>query len=193
VPLIGSGLVNGVAAGGTRNVFGLTCSNCHAAGNQGFGGIHGNANAFSAYSGLTGPVSNFGFTSRVPYRFMGGMSLRYNGGNQPSTGTWEQKTFNKTSHDGCYNLTTQTDSSGGEANLVPDNTTTSYTNGATMLKLWGPDPFANANTAGNGSTSTAQNNGTVAGSWGACGHHTGSATAANPTSPTRTVQRPLSY
>jgi hypothetical protein len=203
VPRIGTYTVNGVNLGGTANVFGMTCTNCHAAGNQGFGGIHGNSNAFSAYSGLTGPAPNFGLTNRVPYRFMGGMSLRYNGGNQPSTGTWEQKTFNNTSHDGCYNLTTVGDNSNAGA-FVAGNTT-SYTNGATMIKLWGPDAWANANTAGNGGSSALQNNGTVAGSWGACGHHTGSTTAGSgQVSPSteatavggvvgRAVQRPLSY
>jgi hypothetical protein len=177
-----------------NNVFGMTCANCHAAGNQGFGGIHGNPNSFLAYSGLTTPVpGNFTATTRVPYRFMGGMSLRYNGGNQPSNGTWEQRTFNKTSHDGCYNLTTVADTTTGVL-TAGVNTVGDYSNGATLIKLWGPDAWANANTAGNGGSSAQQNNGTVAGSWGACGHHTGSTSVGSgATGPTRNVQRPLSY
>ena len=170
--------VPGIGAKG--NVFGMTCTHCHTAGQQGFGGIHGNKGnyAYKAYSGVTDATGNsFGLVNRQPYRFMGGMSLRYNGGNQPSTGRWEQKTLNKTSHDGCYNLTTAADTPSGTP---------------TLIRLWGTNTTANANINGNGSTSSVQNDGT-AGAWGACGHHTGSTTAGNPTNGTRTIQRPLSY
>jgi hypothetical protein len=169
--------IAGISSGGNQgNLFGYSCGQCHNAGQQGFGGIHGRNNIFKAYSGLTDASGNsFGLVDRKPYRFMGGLSLRYNGGNAPDSGSWERKAFAKTSHDGCYNLTTAADTP------------------PTLIRLWGTNATANANTTDNGSTSSAQNDGTVAGSWGACGHHTGTTTAGNPTSPTRTIQRPLSY
>jgi len=182
VGLSGAGVrVQGLTTA-TGNAFGFTCANCHNAGQQGFGGIHGRTASFKAYSGVTDATgASFGLVDRKPYRFMGGMSLRYNGGNAPSTGSWERKTFAKTSHDGCYNLTTAAD-------VVATTPTVRKT-----IRLWGTDATANANNPGFGDTSSDQNNGTIAGSWGACGHHTGTTTAGNPTAPTRTVQRPLSY
>ena len=164
---------------GIGNLFGYSCGQCHNAGQQGFGGIHGKNAVYKAYSGLTDATGNsFALVDRKPYRFMGGLSLRYNGGNAPDTGSWERKIVARGGHEGCYNLTTAADNT-----VSPRN----------MVRLWGTNSVANANTAGNGSTSSAQNDGTVAGSWGACGHHTGSTTSGSATGPTRTIQRPLSY
>jgi hypothetical protein len=182
--------ISGVSTGsGQGNLFGYSCAYCHNAGDKGFGGIHGTNATFKAYSGSTSST----LVTRKPYRFMGGLSLRYNGGNNPDNasaatgGSWERKAVSSGNHDGCYNLTT-----------TADNTSA----GQNMLRIWGTDATSN----GTGATSTDQNKGvnynasaanppvvTNMGTWGACGHHTGSTTSGAATGPTRKIQRPLSY
>jgi hypothetical protein len=191
------------------NAFGYTCAQCHNGGPQGFGGIHGSNAAFRVYSGLVDPTNlNANYTDRKSYRFMGGLSLRYNGGNAPGTGSWEQKLMNSVnnaspSHEGCYNLTTLADT-------------------AAITRIWGTDVGGGPSPAGTnviksylaggsgtvsylGVTYSAYQNTGAVGSWGACGHHTGSTSNASPTGLNghtrpftmdgigRNVQRPLSY
>jgi hypothetical protein len=169
--------VSGVSSSnGQGNVFGYSCAQCHNAGNQGFGGIHGSNTSFTSYSGVTG-VSTTPI-DRKPYRFMGGLSLRYNGGNN-ATGNpsaWERKTLTSASREGCYNLGTTADRT-------------------TYIYLWGTSVAANTTATGTlgNVVSTSQDDGSINGSWGACGHHNGATTGAAQTAPARTIQRPLSY
>jgi hypothetical protein len=163
--------VSGIAASGAQgNVFGYSCAYCHNAGNQGFGGIHGSNTSFKAYSGA-GATNTQQLIDRKPYRFMGGLSLKYNGGNNAGVnpGTWERKALSSTSREGCYNLTTTADR-------------------GTFIYNWGTNATVNGTL-----TSLVQDDGTINGSWGACGHHTGASTVAAGTMPNRKIQRPLSY
>jgi hypothetical protein len=161
------------SSGGMGNLFGYSCAYCHASGNQGFGGIHGSNAVFTSYSGITGIKTDP--ISRKPYRFMGGLSLRYNGGNNAEvSGSWERKTLTSASREGCYNLTT-----------AADRNTVAGTN---YVYIWGTSTVANGPL-----TSLVQDDGTINGSWGACGHHTGATTGGNATAPNRKIQRPLSY
>jgi hypothetical protein len=157
----------GTNAGGT--VFGYSCSHCHNAGqNNTFGGIHGGNSTYKSYSGVGTTTT---LVQAKPYRFLGGLSLRYNGG--ANAARWESNAKLTTSRrEGCYNQSTV-------ANTV------------TKIKAWGPAAW----TDGNGVTddATAQPNGNN-GTWGSCSHHNGVTTSGSGTTPTRFgVTRPLSY
>ena len=175
----------GVQTSGTGgNIFGYTCAHCHNSGqNRTFGGIHGSGPAvgaatfmtYSAVGGLvvtpntTGRTGNaaFAIVAKKAYRFMGGLSNRYNGGG--SVSKWEAATQTKASREGCYNQTTVADSS---------NT-----------KLWDTGAPVDVN----GVQDVGGADASAAGSWGSCGHHIGSTTGGSGTTATRRVQRPLTY
>jgi hypothetical protein len=157
-------------------VFGMTCSNCHNAGQHNgytaFGGIHGSAATYLTYSGNTATAS---IVSTKSYRFLGGMSFKYNGGATPAG--WEKLSLIAANREGCYNLGTSTNQLW--------NTTSTRPN----VK----DPQNIFNTGANATVSDPINT-QFSGGWGACSDHTGSATAASGTHAiTRGVQRPLSY
>ena len=132
------------------------------------------------------------FVQRLPYRFMGGSSLRYNGGGTASK--WEAKTLNGLHREGCYNLAATTDTT-VLWNTTNPTQTLPY-NGATV-----PAKGGNAINNNNGNDSAvgatdyssriAQNDNGTSG-WGSCNHHQGS-TSGSATAPTRSVQRPLAY
>jgi len=161
----------GTNAGG--NVFGYTCAHCHNSGqNNTFGGIHGGSATFKSYStngslaSATNP--NFVVVQKKPYRFLGGLSNRYNGGGD--AGKWEAKTVNKANREGCYNQSTAA-------------VTAPVTEG--KKKLWSQDGIA-------GDDAVVQPTGTN-GTWGSCSHHSGTLTSGGGTAPTREFQRPLAY
>jgi len=200
-----------VGSGVLSSVFGYTCANCHSSGNQIFGGIHGNAAAdgsqknikFLSYStdgtDITGATLPGGYTTRsyatehdtlnavarLPYRFMGGTSLRYNGGGSASK--WEAKTLNGKHREGCYNLTATTDTTKLWNTTAPQQSLAGGPGGNAILNNGGNDSAIGASDY---SARTAQNSGTAG--WGACNHHQGSTTGSS-TAPTRSVQRPLVY
>ena len=198
--------VGAAVAGNGGSVFGYTCANCHSAGNQVFGGIHGNAAAdgsaknvkFLSYSTdgkdiagstLAGGYSNqhdtLNAVARLPYRFMGGTSLRYNGGGSASK--WEAKTLNGKHREGCYNLSTTTDTTHLWNTTAPQQSLAGGPGGNAILNNGGNDSAIGASDY---SARTAQNSGSAG--WGACNHHQGSTTTSS-TAPTRSVQRPLVY
>lgn len=170
---VGAQRVGPIAGSPTAStVFGYMCSNCHNAGHKNFGGIHGGSATYKSYSAANGNAAagktwaDVAVTQAKPYRFMGGTGLKYNGGG--SADKWEVKALSGAHREGCYNL--------GNSTKV----------GATWM--WSD------NTRPGDDVASDQNDGTTAGSWGACGHHVGSTTA-SATAPTRgnTVQRPLQY
>ena len=201
---------------GKGTVLGIGCSYCHNSGNQIFGGIHGNASSdgtgknvgYKTYSsngkdaqtnvlaGAAGILGGTGttearnaqlnVTTRAPYRFMGGTSLKYNGGGTASK--WEARALTGAHREGCYNLGTTNSTGGTSAQLW------SVVDGATLPVAsnyaTGTANALPAIAAGNDDLSSSQNSGTSG--WGACGHHTGSSIS-GATAPTRTVQRPLKY
>jgi len=205
----------GLGSGNLGTLFGYTCAHCHSSGNQLFGGIHGSASAdgavknptFLSYStdgtDTTGNTLPGGYTvrnyatehdtlnavARLPYRFMGGTGLRYNGGGSASK--WEAKTLNTKHREGCYNL------SGTAATTALWNTTTPLQSlaggpgGNAVLNNNGNDSAIGA-AAGDYSFRLAQDNGTTSG-WGSCNHHQGATTSGGGVAPTRSVQRPLVY
>ena len=191
--------VNPVAsAAGMGNLFGYTCGHCHSSGNQAFGGIHGSskpgvgtyltystcgldvAGSSLAPNDLNKTAYQLNVVNRNSYRFMGGASIRYNGGNNPAK--WEAQSLNGKHREGCYNLSATTDTT----HLW--NTTQPLVNGSAAIQ----------NNSGNDSAIGAtdyssrmtQNSGTSG--WGSCNHHQGSTTT-GATTPTRGVQRPLVY
>jgi hypothetical protein len=201
-----------VGSGILGTVFGYTCAHCHNSGsNQVFGGIHGNSStdgsakniSFLSYStdgkDIIGSTLPGGYSTRsyatehdtlnavarLPYRFMGGTGLRYNGGGTASK--WEAKTLNGKHREGCYNLSATT-------------ATTNLWNTTNPLQSLAGGPGGNAIVNNNGNDSdinatdysvrNVQNSGTAG--WGACNHHQGSTTTSS-TAPTRSVQRPLVY
>jgi len=156
--------------GGGGNLFGYTCAHCHNAGNKGFGGIHGNNAVWGTYStnGAYATATNPGYnvTYRKSYRFMGGLSLRYNGG--ATAAKWESQTLQVSNREGCYNFTV------GPAGLSAANTmwkvgsgTTEFTDGANADQTFG--------------------------TWGGCGQHNGSTVSGAGEPALRKVQRPLTY
>jgi len=221
-----------VGSGKLGSVFGYTCANCHSSGNQTFGGIHGAASAdgtvknlkFLTYStdgtDIIGKTLPGGYTTRsyavehdtltivqrLPYRFMGGASLRYNGGGSASK--WEAKALNGSHREGCYNISATTNT----ANLW--NTTNPQAQPNILAVGGDPGGNASATNSGNDSawlatdysvryitnnqsnalyTATAPINTADTGSgWGACNHHQG-VTTSSSTAVTRSVQRPLVY
>ena len=137
--------------------------------------------------------------TRAPYRFMGGASLKYSGGG--SADKWEAKVLTTQHREGCYNISTTTTGlnqwSAKDGSTAVGAGTTGVPNysGATPSIMVPPivsgsDDLGYTATSGTG----AQNvNSGADGSWGACGHHTGSASAGTSNMPKRTVQRPLKY
>jgi hypothetical protein len=124
--------------------------------------------------------------TRKPYRFAGGMSLKYSGGGSASR--WETKAMSTIHREGCYNLQTST-------------TGTAQWSGNDGSALVAIDYFSGNGAAAklpavaNGvadDLSTASNNGTSTG-WGSCNHHSGSNTAGSNNASTRQIQRPLNY
>ena len=125
--------------------------------------------------------------ARLPYRFMGGTGLRYNGGATASK--WEAKTLNGMHREGCYNLSATSDATHLWNTTNAQTVLPGSTAGNAILNNSGNDDASPS--AGNYNNRTAQNNTTSAG-WGSCNHHQGSSTGSS-TAPTRSVQRPLVY
>jgi hypothetical protein len=208
----------GGGSGKLGTAFGYTCAHCHSSGNQLFGGIHGSAAAdgsaqnvaFLSYStdgtDIIGSTLPGGYTTRsyttehdtlnvvakLPYRFMGGTGLRYQGG--ATAGRWEAKTLNGKHREGCYNLSATTATTNLWNTTTPKqslaNAPVGVAGGNAVLNNNGNDSAIGA-AAGDYSARTAQNNNSTAG-WGSCNHHQGSTTTSS-TAPTRSVQRPLVY
>ena len=202
-----------VGSGTLGTVFGYTCAHCHNSGSgQVFGGIHGNSSTdgsqknitFLSYStdgkDIIGSTLPGGYSTRsyatehdtlnavarLPYRFMGGTGLRYNGGGSASK--WEAKTVNGKHREGCYNLSATTATTNLWNTTNPIQSLAGGLGGNAIVNNNGNDSDINATDY---TTRTAQNNQTTAG-WGACNHHQGSTTTSS-TAPTRSVQRPLVY
>ena len=123
--------------------------------------------------------------AKLPYRFMGGTSLRYNGGATASK--WEAKTLNGMHREGCYNLATTSDNTKLWNTTAPQTALPGSPVGNAVLNNGGNDSAIGASDY---STRTAQNSGTAG--WGACNHHQGASTGSS-TAPTRSIQRPLVY
>ena len=186
---VGSARVRNAADGqyGGGNLFGYTCAHCHNAGAQKvpFGGIHGNAGnaTYGTYSATGGWASaanpNLTRVYRPANRFMGGLSLKYNGGG--TAAKWESQVLQKSNREGCYNFTISGISNGAGGLAAPTadkvwraGNTTEFTDGTNGGQVYGAD---------------AQ----IQGTWGACGHHNGSTTAGSGQQALRKVQRPLNY
>ena len=214
--------IGAVGSGKLGTVFGYTCAHCHSAGNQLFGGIHGNSAAdgsaknvtFLSYStdgtDIIGSTLPGGYSTRsyatehdtlnavarLPYRFMGGTGLRYNGGGSASK--WEAKTLNGKHREGCYNLNATTATTALWNTTAPQRSLSGNTGNA-ILSNGGNDSAIGASDysarfAQNNQTNTlgTANPNDVGAGWGACNHHSGSTTTSS-TAPTRSVQRPLVY
>jgi hypothetical protein len=199
-------LVNGKATPSMGNVFAMTCAHCHNSGQQNFGGIHGATGTYISYStngldvaGSTKAPNDanksaflLNATQKTSYRFMGGESIRYNGGATASK--WEAQTMSKPHREGCYNLSQTTDATHLWNTTNPATTAAGGTNA--IVNNNNGDSSWGANAANYSVTNTdqgnryAQNNGSTG--WGSCNHHQGSTTT-GPTSPTRVIQRPLVY
>ena len=157
--------------GGGGNLFGYTCAHCHNAGNKGFGGIHGNNAVWGTYSAASGYASatstGVAITYRKSYRFMGGLSLRYNGG--ATAAKWESQATQATNREGCYNFTVGPAgvTAGVNTQWVVGSGNTEFTDGANADQTFG--------------------------TWGGCGQHNGSTTAGSGEPSLRKVQRPLTY
>ncbi len=208
-------LVSGSASPAMGNLFAMTCAHCHNSGQQNFGGIHGANTTYVSYStngidvagtdfaapgvGLyqsstdaDGSAYKLNAVAKPSYRFMGGESIRYQGGATASK--WEAQALSPLHREGCYNLSQTADKthlwnttqpqdavSSGNAAIVNNH------NGDSSWGLNGND-YTSANT--DQGSRYAQNNTSTG--WGSCNHHQGSTTV-GPTSPTRTILRPLVY
>jgi hypothetical protein len=176
---------------GGGNLFGYTCAHCHNAGNSGFGGIHGGNAAYGNYStdgtwAYTGKTdANINRVYRKTYRFMGGLSLKYNGG--ATVDKWEMQSVQKSNREGCYNFAVNATTNGASLPNASNtqwntNSTTEFTDGTSGGTMFsaagGPSGYGAAGTNG---------------SWGACGHHNGSTTGGANAVSLRKVQRPLKY
>jgi hypothetical protein len=188
---------------GGGNLYGYTCGHCHNSGAKGFGGIHGNlasfgnAGTWGVYSASGGYASAVNTTATVTYRksyrFMGGLSLRYNGGATASK--WESQVLQKSNREGCYNFTV--------AGTIPNSVLANGVPGPFVARpaltadknewVYGPStPAAPAANVLNEFTDGA-NAGQTYGTWGSCSHHNGSTTSGSNASSLRKVQRPLTY
>ena len=191
----------GGGSGKLGTAFGYTCAHCHSSGNQLFGGIHGSAAAdgsahnvaFLSYStdgtDINGSTLPGGYTTRsyttehdtlnvvakLPYRFMGGTGLRYQGG--ATAGRWEAKTLNGKHREGCYNLSATTATTNLWNTTTPKQSLANGPTGNAILNNNGNDSAIGA-AAGDYSSRTAQNDNTSAG-WGSCNHHQGSTTTSS--------------
>jgi len=191
---------------GGGNLFGYTCAHCHNSGNKGFGGIHGNLTAFgnkgawgnySASAGWanTGAASVPTKTYRPAYRFMGGLSMRYNGGGSASK--WESQVLQKSNREGCYNFSVNAKATAGS---VPVPLTADKNEwvadgvaGSTVTVNGITSALNVVNGANNAEFTDAANGSQTFGTWGACSHHNGSSTTGSNASSLRKVQRPLTY
>jgi hypothetical protein len=195
-------LTNGTAQPAIGNIFAMACAHCHNSGDQVFGGIHGSSKngAVSTYvsystnglevAGSTKAANDasqsaylLNIVHKNSYRFMGGVSNRYNGGSTP--GRWESQAPVVQSREGCYNLSQTTDATHLWNTTTPKTAAAGATNA--VVNNGGNDSAFGATDY---SYRTAQNN-TTSG-WGSCNHHQGSTTT-GPTAPTRVIQRPLVY
>jgi hypothetical protein len=194
-------LVNGKASPAIGNLFAMSCAHCHNSGQQNFGGIHGATGTYMSYStngldvaGSTKAPNDanksaflINVTHKTSYRFMGGESIRYNGG--ATADKWEAQTMSKPHREGCYNLSQTTDATHLWNTTNPATTaaggTNAIQNNGNGDSAWGVTDYTSTLTGRYG-----QNN-TTSG-WGSCNHHQGSTTS-GPTSPTRAIQRPLVY
>jgi hypothetical protein len=129
-------------------------------------------------------------THKTSYRFMGGESIRYNGG--ATADKWEAQTVSKPHREGCYNLSQTTDATHLWNTTTPLTSKNAASGGVVAIQnnsnsdsAWGVTDYNTTLTGRYG-----QNN-TTSG-WGSCNHHQGSTTV-GPTSPTRAIQRPLVY
>jgi hypothetical protein len=195
-------LVAGKASPAIGNLFAMSCAHCHNSGQQNFGGIHGATSTYMSYStnGLDVAGSTLAandaskaaylvnVTHKPSYRFMGGESIRYNGG--ATANKWEAQTISKPHREGCYNLSQTTDATHMWNTTAPMTTpagpTVAIVNNNNNDNAWGSTDY---NNDGPGNR-IASNNATSG--WGSCNHHQGSTTT-GPTSPTRAIQRPLVY
>ncbi len=128
--------------------------------------------------------SQLNVTTRAPYRFAGGVSLKFNGGGTASK--WEMRSMAGAHREGCYNLSPTTTGVNTWSQPATSNALveTNYQTGvANNLPL-----VANSVADDN---SLASNNGTTSG-WGSCNHHQGAGNS-SATGPTRMIQRPLNY
>jgi hypothetical protein len=203
---VGSARVNYFGGGemGGGNLFGYTCAHCHNAGNKGFGGIHGGNATYGNYSS-DGTWANSASTdanvkrvNRPTYRFMGGLSLKYNGGATASK--WESQVLQKSNREGCYNFSVDSATGGGARITTGTVPGIDYSGAVTAASLpgaantqWRTSSDTTAGTNGSTEFTDGTSGAQIFGTWGACGHHNGSvATGANATS-LRKVQRPLNY
>jgi hypothetical protein len=205
-------LVNGIATPAIGNIFGMSCAHCHNSGQQVFGGIHGAVGAYLTYSTNGVDVAGTDFvtvTGQAPgdasgaayllnvvnkqsYRFMGGESIRYQGGATASK--WESQTPSPLHREGCYNLSQTSDKTHLWNTTEP---ATSVAGGTKAIvnnnhgdSSWGANADNYSVTNTDQGNRYAQNNPTTG--WGSCNHHQGSTTT-GPTAPTRVIQRPLVY
>ena len=170
---------------GGGNLYGYTCAHCHNAGNKGFGGIHGSKAVWGTYSAVGGYAdathTGVAVTQRQSYRFMGGLSLRYNGGATAST--WETQVLQKSNREGCYNFAVN--------GPVPGSTGTARSALSAAKNEWVFDA------TGQGLSTSEFTDGANAtqtyGTWGSCSHHNGANNAGSGNAAFRKVQRPLTY
>ncbi|BCS52103.1 cytochrome c3 family protein [Geobacter sp. SVR] len=197
---------NMVGSSGYGNVFGYTCAHCHngGTGQQGgsFGAIHGVAatTTYGTYSTNNNTAASaageFNIVAKKSYRFMGGLSNKYQGGGSDSR--WEA-TLTANRFEGCYNHDT--------AETTTPKTLWGYKagTGTAGVTKTGPQTSTNGvvdeaaeNPATSGSAPYVSGSG-MTGSWGACSHHKGTSTSGAPTAPARqstssgVLQRPLNY
>jgi hypothetical protein len=196
-----------LGSGGSGNLFGIQCANCHnSSDNKLFGGIHGNAArvgttvvvnlnvTYKAYSGANGATAStpqaITAVDRRPYRFLPGLgNFRYNGG--ADSNAWTRKSIgtaasNKSERMGCYTLN-------GASSKRVAGANPSGTGGFGVDYITSPSPTAAVASGGNVPTNAVANDNGILGSWGACTDHAGSSAAAAGHSVTRTSIRPLTY
>ena len=205
-------LVNGIATPSIGDIFAMSCAHCHNSGQQNFGGIHGATGTYMSYStngvdvagtdfaapalgiyqsptDANGVAYKLNVTQKTSYRFMGGESIRYNGG--ATADKWESQTPSALHREGCYNLSQTADKTHLWNTTAPQTTVAGGTNAIVNNNgndsAWGATDYTSTLIQGN---RPAQNNATSG--WGSCNHHQGSTTV-GPTAPTRVIQRPLVY
>jgi hypothetical protein len=206
-------LVSGSATPAMGNVFAMSCAHCHNSGQQNFGGIHGATTKYITYStngtdvagtdfalpaqhiyqsptDADGSAYKLNVVQKTSYRFMGGESLRYQGG--ATADKWEVQTLNSKHREGCYNLSQTADKThlwnttnpqnaiSGGADAIENNTGAIGSDSA-----WGVSDYTSTASGRFGQNNTASG-------WGSCNHHQGSTTT-GPTAPQRVIQRPLVY
>jgi ribosomal protein L37AE/L43A len=195
-------LVNGKASPAIGNLFAMSCAHCHNSGQQNFGGIHGATGTYLSYStngvdvignaaadaqGSQAGAYLLNVTHKPSYRFMGGESIRYNGG--ATADKWEVQVPSTFHREGCYNLSQTSDKTHLWNTTNPATTAAGGTyaiqNNGNGDSAWGVTDYTSSLTGRYGQNNTASG-------WGSCNHHQGSTTS-GPTAPTRAIQRPLVY